>query len=209
MNMKSVISKRRESERQNRISKIITAARKLFLKKGYQGTSIRDIARKAELSTGAIYFYFKGKDEIYSRICLDIFGSVVKLLKEGSRNEGSISQRLEAITMAYVRFYTDYPDDFDLLDFAFKKPQVVDELTKNTNQILNQGISLLNDVFADAIRSGYLPGNLNSLEVTMSFWASIEGLLYFHKRDFLKDLDLNLDRMVKNQISIFLRGLGG
>jgi hypothetical protein len=43
----------------------MNAAMMVFLKKGYLGTKIRDIALEAQLSPGLIYFYFRGKDEIY------------------------------------------------------------------------------------------------------------------------------------------------
>ncbi len=47
-----------------RKDEILTAAWKCFAEKGYQGTTMRDIAKKLDLSTGIIYSYFKNKDEI-------------------------------------------------------------------------------------------------------------------------------------------------
>ena len=45
-------------------SKIIDAAMKLFLEKGYENTTMQDIVQASGMSKGAIYHYFKSKQEI-------------------------------------------------------------------------------------------------------------------------------------------------
>ena len=49
----------------NRRMQILEAAVKVFPEKGYQKTTIQDIAREAGLSTSAIYQYFSGKEELF------------------------------------------------------------------------------------------------------------------------------------------------
>ena len=44
--------------------RILESAKALFLEQGYQTTSIQSIADKAQISKGAIYIYFKSKQEI-------------------------------------------------------------------------------------------------------------------------------------------------
>jgi len=44
---------------------ILKTAQELFLTKGYHGTSIRDIARKAAVSLGGIYAHYQNKENIY------------------------------------------------------------------------------------------------------------------------------------------------
>ncbi|MFZ3573212.1 TetR/AcrR family transcriptional regulator [Streptomyces sp. BH097] len=52
-----------------RRQQIIDAARARFAEVGFARTSMPDIVRASGLSTGAIYRYFKGKDEIVAAIC--------------------------------------------------------------------------------------------------------------------------------------------
>ena len=47
-----------------RKSQILNAAFKCFSKKGYQGTSMRDIFKEANLSAGAVYNYYDSKEAI-------------------------------------------------------------------------------------------------------------------------------------------------
>jgi AcrR family transcriptional regulator len=48
--------------------KIFAEAVKLFLQKGYRGTSITDILTAADLSKGAFYYHVKSKNELLERI---------------------------------------------------------------------------------------------------------------------------------------------
>lgn len=45
--------------------RILTEAIKIFSKYGYKGTSMRMIARRAKISVGGLYLYFKNKDDLY------------------------------------------------------------------------------------------------------------------------------------------------
>ncbi len=47
---------------------IIDAGKKEFLSKGFQGASLRNIAKNAHVTTGALYAYFDGKEDLFSTI---------------------------------------------------------------------------------------------------------------------------------------------
>jgi AcrR family transcriptional regulator len=59
------IKERRGREEQARLLAILGAAESVFASKGYYETRMDDIAHKAELAKGTIYYYFKSKEEIY------------------------------------------------------------------------------------------------------------------------------------------------
>ncbi|MFD1416054.1 TetR/AcrR family transcriptional regulator [Oceanobacillus jeddahense] len=50
------------------IDNILSVAAKLFLEKGFEKTSMRDIAETAGISKGAIYHHFQSKDEIINAV---------------------------------------------------------------------------------------------------------------------------------------------
>ncbi|MBW2637706.1 MAG: helix-turn-helix transcriptional regulator, partial [Deltaproteobacteria bacterium] len=55
---------RRLREKEQRFKTILSAAETLFARKGYNQTSIEEIADLAEVSTGSVYFYFKNKEDL-------------------------------------------------------------------------------------------------------------------------------------------------
>lgn len=93
--------KKSEGKSPERRAEIVGALYNCILKRGYQNTSVRDIAAEAGIQVGALYYYFENKDEIlysladfvfdkykscFLRISADQFGkSPEDLLKEGLR----------------------------------------------------------------------------------------------------------------------------
>lgn len=57
-------------------ARMLAAARKLFLRKGYTATTIRDIAAAADTSIGNLYFYFATKDELLATLLAEARGPV-------------------------------------------------------------------------------------------------------------------------------------
>ncbi len=62
------LRERRGREEQARLATILGAAESVFAQKGYYETRMDDIALKAELAKGTLYYYFKSKDGIYLRL---------------------------------------------------------------------------------------------------------------------------------------------
>ena len=66
------IKERKEREREMRRQQIMVAAKSVFTQRGFEKSTMEDIAREAELSAGTIYLYFKSKDELYASLCLRV-----------------------------------------------------------------------------------------------------------------------------------------
>src|SRR3989304_5187214 len=60
--------------------RLIDAARRLFLKKGYEATGIAEILREASANSGSLYYFFKTKEELLLAV-LDWY--VANLYPEG------------------------------------------------------------------------------------------------------------------------------
>ena len=63
----------RASEQEDARARLIDAAIKLFAEKGYEGTSVRDLATAAGVNVAAVSYHFGSKDELYHealRACL-------------------------------------------------------------------------------------------------------------------------------------------
>lgn len=63
------MKKRRQADRTRRSrAQILAAALKLFSRRGYHGTSVRDIARAAHASTGNVYHHFPDKETLFGAL---------------------------------------------------------------------------------------------------------------------------------------------
>lgn len=63
--------------------RIKQCAREEFLAKGFQKANLRDIAKKAQVTTGALYRHFTNKEDLFSEIVKEVYESTILLLKSG------------------------------------------------------------------------------------------------------------------------------
>jgi AcrR family transcriptional regulator len=111
---------RKEREKKQVRIQILEAARDLFFSRGYEATSIRNIAEKVEYSPGAIYLYFKDKDNIFQELQREGF----HLLNANMRVLGAVGdsfERLKAMGRIYMNFAKEYPEYYELM-FVIKAP---------------------------------------------------------------------------------------
>ena len=76
---------RKQQERQARRRRIQRAAREVFAEKGFTKTSIEQVARQASLSVGAIYLYFRSKEDLYVSLLeetFELFDAELKPLRD-------------------------------------------------------------------------------------------------------------------------------
>ncbi len=145
------------------VFKIVGSAIELFNLNGYSGTSISDIAKKAQLSKGILYHYFKNKDELYlycARLCIDEY---MKYLSEKLTNPTSITNAITENVKARIQFFNENPQYRTFFNYIVsRKPaHLAEELIKirlpltisNTKRIkeITGDIELGNGVFDDDI----------------------------------------------------------
>ena len=98
------LEERRHREKERRRETILKAARRDFMKKGFKAVTVDSIAQRAQLSKGAIYLYFKSKEEIYAQVLIrDIekFHDRVADIFQGGDSASEVLTR-------FARIYTDF-----------------------------------------------------------------------------------------------------
>lgn len=61
----------------NRQEQLLGIACRLFARRGYEGTSLRDIAEEAKITKAALYYHFPNKEALYHRIVLDSLRALI------------------------------------------------------------------------------------------------------------------------------------
>ena len=76
---------------------LIEAAKKEFKEKGYNKASLRSICAKAGVTTGALYFFFENKAELFSAIVDQPINGLKKLLMEHFKEDREYMQHLDSM----------------------------------------------------------------------------------------------------------------
>lgn len=116
--MTEPLQRRRAQEKQARYDAILDAAERVFADKGYERTSMDDIARTASLSRALLYVYFKDKAAIQRGIMIRAGDSLLARFEEAKETRHTGLDQLRAMGEAYYRFYLEQPDYFSALTHA-------------------------------------------------------------------------------------------
>jgi AcrR family transcriptional regulator len=106
---------RKEREREFKKKEILSAAIKIFAEKGYEYTTLDEIAEAAEFGKGTLYNYFQNKEDLYLAILEDIFGIFHTNLKKISEDSESFYEFIHKFIENAFTFYLNNKAAFFLL----------------------------------------------------------------------------------------------
>ncbi len=129
-------------------SKIVASAIELFNMHGYAGTSISDIAKKAQLSKGILYHYFGNKDELYlycAKLCIDQYMQYLQCnLQNPTQNADMITENVKL----RLQFFDDHPQYRTFFNFIIsRKPDhLASELINIRQTLANSNTKRLKEI---------------------------------------------------------------
>lgn len=115
---------------------VLDAARSVFAEKGVEGASIREIARRAGYTPGAIYSYFDSKEAIYAALLAESLERLNAEVAAARTFKLQPQLTLAAKAQAWFGFYARNPRDLDL-GFYLVQGLAPRGLTGELNQQLN------------------------------------------------------------------------
>ena len=158
---------------------ILRAARKVFDVHGLDGASMRMIALAARATTGAIYPYFKGKEEIYAELLSTSLDDYRHHLEEEIARATDSASKFEAVMLAHFDHYVDRPEDMSLALYLFNglKPH---GLTRELDARLNKQLEMIMQAFRECLRALAGPPLKNVDEEVGIHYSMLFGLLILH-----------------------------
>jgi len=176
---KSVPSlERRQRERVQTRQKILDAARRMFVQRGYDATTMRAIAAKIGYTPTAIYHHFEDKEALVAELSALDFRAFAQALQDIGAVADPV-ERLRRTGRAYVAFGVANPMHYQFL-FMTRRP-------KGRPKGAGQGdpgedaYGFLRQTCADAIAAGRLrPEFADADEVAQIAWGAMHGLVALH-----------------------------
>jgi len=108
---------KRNKEKQAHEKLILIAAEKIFCRKGYEDSSMDEIAKEAQFTKRTVYQYFENKDDLYFAIVLKGFNKLFSKVTEANKEERTGYEKLERSCRSYYQFYRDNPDFVRLMNY--------------------------------------------------------------------------------------------
>jgi AcrR family transcriptional regulator len=168
------VAERKERHKEELKKDILQAARELFTERGYEATSIRNIAEKIEYSPATVYLYYRDKDEIMHALHSEGFKLLVSYFSELVSIPKAFD-RLKAMGLGYIRFAIENPDMYNLI-FVMQDPlNHVHECVDDNWDEGDQAFKVLLQTISACQEEGYFKG-LDAAAVSFMVWSTVHGL---------------------------------
>ena len=161
-----------------RKEQIMSAALSVVVAKGYDQSRMDDIVEKSQLSKGAIYWYYKSKEEVYLSLVdywfLQYSSGVVDTLQQ----QESASDQLKTLFDFFIGQFDKNPATFKLLVEFWR----LAGLNPDFNAKLQQVYSDFLEYIIEIIKVGVANGEFKNVEpriTALSILINIEGINWF------------------------------
>lgn len=163
----------REEQKEARRQEILMAALDLFIKKGFGGTRITDIAKAVNMSTGLLFHYFDSKEKLYEALIeMGISGPQAMMTMD------STDPLVFFQTVAETIFYYLKLNPFSAKMFVLMMQVTYQEpATEKIAQMAPQITNIQHTV--KIIEKGQQLGQIKEgdpLALSMAFWGAIQGV---------------------------------
>jgi TetR/AcrR family transcriptional regulator len=204
------IEERKEREKQARREAIRVSAREIFFAKGFNATTMDEIAHKAELSKGALYLYFTNKEELYVSVISEGLDILFERTEEALKLDLPPDQMLRKLGEVNYRYYLDYPEYsriFFLLEHRNVAKQLPRELIQESMDKGMRYFQLLVGVIQKGIEQEiFAPADPRKAAV--AFWGVTSGTLLLFEEELNREIiGMDMEQMIYYTLNLFIEAL--
>jgi AcrR family transcriptional regulator len=203
------VAERKAREKSQRRLQIMDAAKRVFSRKGFGGTTIEEIAQEAELSPATLYIYFKNKNELYASLNLRMLKYLCERVERvAARAGGDPAGRVRGLAQA---MYDVYRFDPLILTNVFHMQSsealrgLSPELAQEINDMAARGLRTMAGIFSQGMDQGVFRRH-HPVALADLVWAVFSGLVLWEESKRIFDpgknhlkptLDLAMDLLAR------------
>lgn len=145
---------RRQAAKIRTRQKVLDAARTLFAERGYEPATIRDIAKGAGMSTGAVFANFQDKAELFEAVLTEDLTKLAEVLKAAAASETTVRGKLlAALTAAYHGSLEHLPLVQAVVARSWFQPVAAEMRVRN---VIKPLVGIVSDTLQAGVREGAL-----------------------------------------------------
>ena len=165
-----------EAERQQLRTLIIDAARDLFVAKGVDAVTMREIAKRIGYSATSIYLHFADKDALLKAICDTDFLALATSQKNIMQIADPV-ERMYALGRGYAAFALTHPNHYRLMFMTPHVPMCSESTSLQHNSAEQDGYYQLKSVVTAVHEAGCFRQELTDIDlIAQTIWAGMHGV---------------------------------
>jgi len=177
------VNDRKAWEKNQRKERIINIAKKVFHRRGFDGTTLSTVAEAAGYNRRTLYLYFRDKEDLYLAVAQRALNILLTGLQEAAASEGT----LRGLARAFFDFAVERPDDLGLImdyearHFNYLKgsddTRASGEYQAACQQASETIMALVTGTIADGMANGSIHTPLTPRQLMLILWGQIFGVM--------------------------------
>ena len=143
---------KRERGEQTR-GRILEAAEAHFSEDGYAATRLEDIAESVGVRRAALFYYFRGKRELYLAVLENLFGGLLEKIQAVLQTPAPLPQRLEAAISTWVTYVGERPSLAKIL--LREGAKISPERRPDVQRLAAPFVTVIREIFAEGAHEGH------------------------------------------------------
>ena len=176
--------KRERKDKDQRVKEILDAAKQVFFERGYFSATVEEIARRASISKGTVYLYFKDKDELYVSLMRPMIEEYTRLLLsfENDLLKGKYKTGY-GVLMGFKEVYRglfDFDPEGIRVFQVYLSTDLFKQMPEETRNLLwligKRNIRIAREIALAAMKMGLLP-EVDTMRLLDVLWSSFLGIV--------------------------------
>lgn len=159
---------------------IASAAESLFLSKGFEKTTMDDIAKEAQYSKRTVYIYFESKDELYCHVVLKSLEQLKDNLRSALNATTDFMEQFHGFCSALLKFREGFPEQFNsIVAFQCKyiNPAECMPIEKEAYESNEELYQIIYDFLKNAQDEGIVIPDIDLHRVVFILWNQMINLM--------------------------------
>lgn len=159
---------------------VLQAAQRLFRERGFQATSVRDIAAAMGLQAGSLYSHIESKDELLWEIASAAADRFFAMIEPIVASDQIVTQKLRDVIRGHVRVITEQLDAAAVYSTEWR--HLSDERRKQFIERRDRYESLIRDLVRDGIEQGHF-GPFEPSTATLVILSTLNWIYQWFRHD--------------------------
>ncbi len=185
-------------------NKILEVAAKIFSEKGYNATSMREIAETLNITKAALYYHFSGKEAIFSACITGSLDKMVQTYEDLAKSNDPIWDKLETMIGGIFTFSQSRPYTFKLITLLISQNFDRDIDKRMLRNFFKRQQKSINTIVQKGVKQGEIRD-----DIPVNLLASgISGLIHYTTGPKIKKF-LKINYTKEEQINYLIKLLKG
>jgi AcrR family transcriptional regulator len=196
-----------QRRKEERPQEITAAALKAFAENGYSATRVDDVAKRAGVSKGLLYLYFKTKEELFKSVIrsfviprIDALTSVIE------KSDMSSEAFLRGPFLEFAKKMPGSPISVIVRLMVAEGPKHPDLVQFYWDNVVSRGMAAINELLERGVRNGEFKKSVVSTQPELFMMPVVFSVIFTL---LFGEKTIDTDRLIETQIDLLITHLKG